>query len=195
MTWVAGSPTVGGVKAVVLDMPQAVLDERRRRGLDGRDEVWDGVLHVVPPPGEAHQALAADLFVVLASLAEARGLVARFETGLFRTADDYRVPDQLVRRPEAGSARGAESAELVVEILSEHDETTEKIAWYAALGVRELLVVDPHDRRVQLLRADQGHLVAVEVGPEGVVSEVLGARFETGDGRLAITHDAGRVEL
>lgn len=188
MTWTGGSPTVGGVKAVVLDMPQAVLDERRRQGLDGRDEVWDGVLHVVPPPGEAHQALAAELFVVLTALAKARGLVARFETGLFRTEDDYRVPDQLVRRPDGGSARGAESAELVIEILSEHDETPEKVAWYAARGVRELLIIDPHGRRVELLRASGGRLVPVETTADGVTSEVLDARFVTTDGRLRIGH-------
>jgi hypothetical protein len=32
-----------------------MLDERRRLGQDVRDEMWDGVLHMVPPPGGAHQ--------------------------------------------------------------------------------------------------------------------------------------------
>jgi hypothetical protein len=34
----------------MLDAPQAMLDERRRPGHDVRDEMWDGVLHMVPPP-------------------------------------------------------------------------------------------------------------------------------------------------
>jgi hypothetical protein len=34
----------------MLEVPQAMLDERQRLGLDGRDEMWDGELHMVPPP-------------------------------------------------------------------------------------------------------------------------------------------------
>lgn len=29
------------MKAVVLEVPESVLADRRRRGLDQRDEVWD----------------------------------------------------------------------------------------------------------------------------------------------------------
>jgi hypothetical protein len=34
----------------MLDVPGSLLDERRRLGLDVVDEVWEGVLHMVPPP-------------------------------------------------------------------------------------------------------------------------------------------------
>jgi hypothetical protein len=41
-------------RAVVLDPPSAGLEElverRRRSGLDRFDEVWQGVLHIVPAP-------------------------------------------------------------------------------------------------------------------------------------------------
>jgi hypothetical protein len=47
----------------MLEAPQALLDERRRLGLDRRDEMWDGVLHVVPPPKDAHQSLGAEFFL------------------------------------------------------------------------------------------------------------------------------------
>jgi hypothetical protein len=39
-----------GVRVLFIEAPQAMLDERRRLGLDRRDEMWDGVLHVVPLP-------------------------------------------------------------------------------------------------------------------------------------------------
>jgi hypothetical protein len=39
------------MRVVWLEAPGGLLEERRRLGLDIRDEMWDGVLHVVPPPG------------------------------------------------------------------------------------------------------------------------------------------------
>ena len=40
------------MRAVMLDVPESLLDERRRLGLDVFDEVWEGVLHMVPPPSD-----------------------------------------------------------------------------------------------------------------------------------------------
>ena len=173
-----------------------MLTERRKLGLDGRDEVWNGVLHMVPPPGGPHQRFGTKLIRVLGPLAERRGLIPSYETGLFRTADDYRVPDQLYCRPEHQSDRGAEGAELVVEIRSEGDETYEKIGFYAGLGVREMLIVHPQSRRVELLRAVGGRLLPVTADTEDVVrSDVLGAQFVTTAGRLRITWEDGVAEL
>ncbi len=91
-----------------------MLDERRPLGLDGQDEMWDGVLHMVPPAG-GPQRIGAKLLAVLLPLAGRRGLVGHYEAGLFRSQSDYRVPDQLYCRPEDMSERGAEGAALVVE--------------------------------------------------------------------------------
>ncbi|MEJ2866752.1 Uma2 family endonuclease [Actinomycetospora sp. OC33-EN08] len=170
------------MRAVV---PEALLAERRSRGLDRRDELWDGVLHMVPPPGDAHQGLSTELVMLLGPLAKRRGLVPRVETGLFRSGEDYRVPDQLYRLPDDGSSRGAEGAELVVEILSPQDETRAKLPWYDELGVREVLVIDPETRTATLYRAGR---VA-----EPAYSEVLGVAFETIDGRLQLTWDGGEA--
>jgi hypothetical protein len=49
------------MRVVMLEAPQevqAMLAERRKLGLDGRDEMRDGVLHMVPPAGGPHQRLA-----------------------------------------------------------------------------------------------------------------------------------------
>ncbi|GAA4832895.1 hypothetical protein GCM10023201_21140 [Actinomycetospora corticicola] len=64
--------------------------------------------------------------MLLGSLADRRGLVPGVETGLFRTGDDYHVPDQLHRPPDDGSSRGGEGAELIVEFLPQ-DETVAKL--------------------------------------------------------------------
>ena len=165
-------------------VPEAQLEERHRLGLDHRDELWDGVLHMVPPAGDPHQGLSAELFLVLGPLAKRLGLVPRMETGLFRHEKDYRVPDQLYRRPDDGSVRGAEAAELVVEILSPDDETWQNLPWFVELGVREVLVLNPRDRTARLFRE------GVEVTPR---SEVLGVTFETVDGTLRLTWEDGEA--
>ncbi len=36
------------MKAVILEVDAAMLAERRSKGLDHRDEMWPGVLHLVP---------------------------------------------------------------------------------------------------------------------------------------------------
>ncbi len=180
----------------MLEVPQKLLDERRRLDLDGRDEIWDGILHMVPPPGGPHQHVAGELYLVLGPLAKRRNLCPYFETGLFRASDDYRVPDQLYCRPAHESERGAEGAELVVEIRSEEDETYEKIGFYAQLGVREMLIVHPQGRWVELLRAVGGRLLPVTADAQGAVrSEVLDAQFATVAGRLLITWDDGSAEV
>jgi Uma2 family endonuclease len=184
------------MRVLMLDAPQAMLDERRRLGQDVRDEMWDGVLHMVPPPSGPHQGFSGDFYLVVGPLAKARGMRPLMETGLFRSATDYRVPDQLFCLPEHFSDRGAEGAELVVEVRSERDETYEKIAWYAQMGVREMVIVHPHDRRVELLRAVGGQLLPVQRGLDGVlISDVLGITLRTVDGKLEITWDGGSATV
>lgn len=180
----------------MLDAPEAMLAERRRLGLDVFDEMWDGVLHMVPPPGGPHQNFGAELLMVLGPLAKRRGLQPHYEAGLFRSAKDYRVPDQLYCRPEHRSARGAEGAEFVVEIRSPGDETYDKLDFYAERGVRELLIAHPTERRVELLRAVNTHLLLVTSDATGAVrSEVLQAGFATVGTVLRISWDHGSADL
>jgi Uma2 family endonuclease len=178
----------------MLEVPQALLEERRAQGADRWDEMWEGELHLVPPPSELHQAIGTKLVRVLAPLAEARGLEARYETGLFRPGvdDDYKVPDQLYARPELRSERGFEGgAALVVEILSTHDETYAKLDWYAAVGVAEVLVIEPGTRRVELFANRSGCMERVDP----VVVECLGVRAETVAGKLRLTWDGGAADI
>jgi len=183
----------------MLEVPQALLEERRRQGLDESDEMWEGELHMVPSPGAEHQAVGAELFLVLGPIAKGRGLMPWYDpTGLFRPGvdDDYRVPDQIYARPEVRSERGIEgAAALVVEILSPHDETYRKLDWYASVGVGEVLVIDPETRRVELFANRDGQMVAVEPVDGALVVEALGVRAETVDGKLRLTWDGGAADI
>ena len=178
----------------MLEVPQALLDERHARGADRWDEMWEGELHMVPPPSEQHQAIGTALIVALTPVAAVRGLVARYETGLFRPGvdDDYKVPDQVYARPELRSERGIEGgASLVVEILSPNDETYQKLDWYAGVGVGEVLVVDPETRRVELFANQDDRMVAVDP----VVIQCLGVRAETVDGKLRLAWEGGTADI
>ncbi len=157
----------GVVDVLILDAPQAMLDERRALGLDKRDEMWDGVVHMVPPAKDAHQGLSLEFVAVALPIAKERGLISRMQTGLFDSDSNFRVPDQLYRRPDQGSERGAEGAELVVEVRSPNDETYRKMPYYAERGVREVLVLHPEPRQVELFRSVDGELRPVDPDADG----------------------------
>lgn len=131
----------------MLEVPEALLAERRKLGHDRFDEMWEGVLHMVPPPDLAHQQLASWLLYHWTPLASARGLQVTAETGLFDPAVEgytsYRQPDLAVWSPATTSARGIEGrAELVVEIRSPNDESYRKLPFYERVGVQEVLVIE-----------------------------------------------------
>src|SRR4026208_2070886 len=96
------------MRAVMLEVPEALLEQRRRSGADRWDEVWEGVLHMVPPPSYPHQRFGTRLVAALVPIASALGLESCYETGHYRADSDYRQPDLLFARPEHFTHRGLE---------------------------------------------------------------------------------------
>lgn len=139
---------------LVFDPQPAELEElvERRRQLDQdrRDEVWDGVLHMIPPPSVEHGRMASVLHRVLGPVADARGLVTVATSGIGTGQDDYRVPD-LALLAAGFKPQWNETAALVVEIVSPGDKTWEKLPFYAAHDIDEVLIVEPEKRAVQWL--------------------------------------------
>jgi Uma2 family endonuclease len=135
------------MRAVWLDVPEEFLAERRRLGHDRGDEVWDGVLHMVPPPTSIHSRRGTDLVIALSPIAKRRGLeVWGDQAGVFRAGArklDYRIPDAAISRPSHVKRRGLEGAVLVVEVLSSNDESRDKLPFYAKIGAREVWLVEP----------------------------------------------------
>jgi hypothetical protein len=160
---------------VVLDPGSAglaeVIERRRRSGLDRLDEVWEGELHMIPAPGHAHASLAHQLAVLLDGPARAAGLeptVHAFSLG--DSERDFRVPDGGLHRPGAAGMWHSTAA-LIVEIVSPGDETWEKLPFYAAYQVDEVLIADPQKQRVDWLALERG--VYRRVDRSGVIE--LGA--------------------
>ncbi|MBI3724549.1 Uma2 family endonuclease [bacterium] len=166
------------MRAVMLEVPRDLLAERRRQGNDRFDEMWEGVLHMVPPPNAPHQRRSADLFLALAPIAQARGLQPFFETGLFRNADDFRQPDLMFVLPAHVSKRGTDGAELVIEIHSPDDESREKLPFYARMKVKEVLLLHPETRAIELHVLRGERLVKARSDAKGRFrSNVLGVSF------------------
>jgi Uma2 family endonuclease len=163
------------MRTLVLDSPTAGLDpllERRRQsGLDRLDEVWEGVYHMVPAPSAPHALIESQLHLLLGPLAQADGLTMSGQCNLGESEHDFRIPDcALHRQPPTGVWQ--QTAALAVEIVSPGDESWEKLPFYAAHGVDEVLIVDPQERSVSWLGLEDGEYRPIE--RSGLVE--LGAR-------------------
>lgn len=154
------------MRALVLDPPtaglQELLERRRRSGLDRLDEVWEGVLHMVPAPSFGHARIGQQLAEILGPPARAAGLTAAIhEFNLGEGEHDFRVPDGGLLAPGAGGV-WLPTAALVVEIVSPNDETWEKLPFYAAHDVDEVLIVDPALSSVNWLALSDGQYRPVQ---------------------------------
>ena len=207
------------MRSILARVPQELLEERRRLGHDRRDEVWEGVLHMVPPPHGAHGRLNDDLGVFFKLHWELEGLGKTYpETGVKRPGtpphpdlgegipSDYRTPDRSFLLPEryerflGGWIVGG--PDVALEIVSPGDESRHKLPFFHAVGVREVILVDRQSREVEVFSA--GPTGFVPVAPDGAgwtASEVLETEFrrevdEAGYARLHVRRvDDPRREL
>jgi Uma2 family endonuclease len=180
------------MKVVMIEVPEQVIEERRRKGLDRLDEMWEGVYHMVPPPGGRHQEIVDGLFALLWPYAKTHGLgLMRTVTGVRDPQDrqgNYRIPewvflttDRLHLMGESGYVD--EGPDVVLEVRSPGDETMEKLPFYEQVGVRELLLVDRDTRDVQVLRLVGGRLTPVSPNSDGwIYCKALRAFFKTDKG-------------
>jgi Putative restriction endonuclease len=140
----------------------ALKERRRVSGLDRLDEVWEGVLHMVPAPNYGHARLTQQLAVALNGPARDADLEAAMgEFNLGDSIDDFRVPDGGLHRPGT-SGVWLHTAALVVEIISPGDETWQKLPFFAAHEVDEVLIVDPEEHAVHWLGLDNGKYRPIE---------------------------------
>jgi Uma2 family endonuclease len=167
-----------------------LIRERKRKGLDLYDEVWDGVYVMPSMPNNAHQLLVSDLNDVFYEVVKKprRGQVypgANVSDRRKGWEFNHRVPDLLVvlknsRAVDCGTHFYG-GPDFLVEIESPGDDTEEKVPFYGEIGVRELLIIHRDKRTLRLLRLERGELVLVRPssfeGKEWLVSEVLPLAF------------------
>jgi hypothetical protein len=130
------------------------MERRRRWGADRHDEVWAGVLHMNPGPHGRHAKVQQQVMALLDPLARAAGLTPLAASNL-GDADDYRVPDGALQH-HGPDRLYYPTAALALEVVSVGDESWEKLPFYAAQHVDELLIVDPQERAVHWLALEAG---------------------------------------
>src|SRR3954464_5028237 len=175
------------MRAVIVHLREEELADRRAKGLDGRDEMWEGVLHMTPAPSVEHQRILARLIEFLGPiLREAgRGTLAP-GINVFRdmgTTSDYRIPDLTFVRAgrehvvHDDGIRG-EGPDAVIEIRSPEDETYEKLPFFAALGVAEVIVYQRDSKAAEVFRLVGPQYLVVQADQDGwLVANTLGVRF------------------
>lgn len=137
------------MKGVFLEVPPSLLDERRATGADRWDEMWDGVLHMNPPPTIDHQDFEYEFECWLRThWRAASGGEVYHNAGVARPGcwpKDYRSPDLVLIGPDRLDCLRETHVEggptVAVEIRSPGDETYEKLDFYAAIGTAEVWVI------------------------------------------------------
>jgi Uma2 family endonuclease len=171
------------VKAVILEVSPADLARRKTTGEDRYDEMWEGVLHMSPAPAYEHQRIVAELLMFLGPLMKraARGELVP-GINVFRADDNYRIPDLsfvAAGREEVLAEDGARGGpDAVIEVRSPGDETYDKFPFYAALGVREVVVIRRDLKEPELHRLAGVQYVLVSPDADGMIPcEALAVRF------------------
>jgi Uma2 family endonuclease len=135
----------------------------------GRWELIGGVLFMAPAPKMPQSMAASNLNRLLSHWERTHADRARLfipTTAIWKRPDTWLEPDLfLVSRERLATMRdGITTADLVVEILSPstaiYDRTT-KADTYAALGVRELWLIDPAAQTIEQRVLQNDRLVPV----------------------------------
>lgn len=124
-------------------------------------ELTHGKLEFLPMPSASHQRiltyllLALHRFITASKLGEVlpAGTRIKLGTGLFREPDLVFITEQ---RKAENIDRFFVGADLVVEVVSSgakaHERDYEqKVADYAAAGIAEYWIVDPHEQKITVL--------------------------------------------
>ncbi len=178
-----------------LDELSRIIRQRRRSGASRFDEVWEGVYVMSPQPNNEHLILASLLSFAFHSGVDPSRVVAITQGGNVSDRHEgwrknFRCPDVLVflagNPAEDRGSHWLGGPDFAVEILSPRDRSRKKFAFYAGVGVRELLLVDRKPWRLELYRLVDGSYEAAGTSepdrPEVVTSHVLDLNFRLDPG-------------
>jgi Uma2 family endonuclease len=185
-----------------------LIRQRRLRGLDHKDEVWEGVYVMAPAPNDEHQGFEGIICTALtiSVLFPGLGLVRSGVAVSDRDEDwtkNYRVPDVSVFMNDTTAickdSYWLGGPDFAVEILSPHDRSRKKMKFYAKIGMKELLLVDRKKWALELYRLQDGVLALVGkselANPLILASQVVPLSFQLQAGEprptILMTHSDG----
>jgi len=176
------------MRGVMLKVPESLLEDRRRKGIDKFDEMWEGVVHMTPAPNIKHQDFEFELEAWLRNHWGVRSGGDVFHnvnvSDRDNWEDNFRIPDLVLLLPEQRNILrdthifGAPL--VVVEIRSPGDESLEKIPFYAKLGVAEVWIIDRDDKTPELYVLSGGQYDLVVPCKDGwLVSKCSSVEFKS----------------
>ncbi|MGL4513450.1 MAG: Uma2 family endonuclease [Lacipirellulaceae bacterium] len=206
-------PPADGFEGGWVADPMLLAELRDRRALTGADrydETWEGVYVMAPSADDDHQEMVYGFADPFRAMIDALGL-GRSRPGMnvsdrvVKWTDNFRCPDVAVfLNGTKATNHGAfwhGGPDFAVEIVSPRDRTREKLDFYAAVGTRELLIVDRDPWRLELLRLDGSRLVLIGVSTVKDGGEVASAvlpftfRLVAGEHRpwITVRHESGQA--
>lgn len=185
------------------DVARELRAERKARGNDQHDEVWEGVYVMSPLADNIHQEIVAGFVTAFHQVIgdTKKGRVfpgVNVSDRVEGWKKNYRTPDVAVvlsgSRAQSHYTFWTGPVDFLVEVVSRGDRSRLKLPFYSKLGVREVLLVHRNPWRLCLYRHDgnklrvAGRCVVAE--PAAIASEVLPFSF-----RLIETPDRPMIEL
>jgi Uma2 family endonuclease len=151
---------------------------------DRRYEIIDGELFLTPAPGTYHQRIEMKLLFLLFGHVREHDLgeVLPAPCDLVLSETDVVQPDIFFiakeRREIVGEKYVSAAPDLVVEILSESTAKRDrgiKAKLYERTGVKELWIVDPWEKSVEIFRRREEAFVrhALFSGPDALVTPIF----------------------
>jgi Uma2 family endonuclease len=186
MTWVNTSPFV---KTYTLEEFWELPESPDRLKL----ELIAGVLYMTPPPGYKHDNAASKLNRLMSAhliASDTKGTIYFPRAAIWRTPNTYLEPDLFYVSAETAATMRADyrtTADIVIEVISPgsaiYDRNT-KADTYAALGVKELWLIDEAFQIVEMRTLEEGKYFSSKPAAEDdlVESKVLtGFRFKVSE--------------
>jgi Uma2 family endonuclease len=189
------------MKAVMANVPEHILEWRRRTGAEQWDEMWEGVLHIAPSPTRDQQDFEGALeFWLRLHWAKPNGCRVYHQINIAEPGtwpNNYRIPDLVLLTPERFRSDCNEyfdgGPDAVVEIHSLGDEVYDKLPFYALVGVREVWIIDRDTRQPELRELIAGEYQLREPGADGwATSAVAGIEMRAAAGNELEIRIAGR---
>ncbi len=185
------------MRAVWLEPSEEYLRDRERMGGGRRDEVWDGVLHMVPEPTLTHTDFEFELRTALRPIAARRGLRDHQQAPIRDPAGgckNYRKPDVCIVAPDQENDAAVDGAAVIaIEVLSPNDESRDKLPFYASRGVQEVWLIHPRTRVVEVFTLVGTSYEAVPAIRGIIAAPALGITLEVIEGPKLRIRDAEYV--
>ncbi len=190
------------------ELTRRLIRQRRVRGLDRKDEVWEGVYVMAPSPNTEHEEFIGKITTVL-TVSITFSALGKVLPGVGVSDRDegwtknYRVPDNSVfLKGTTAINKGTHwlgGPDFAVEVISPGDRSRKKFKFYARVGVKELLLVDRKPWALELYQLQDGVLTLAGksdlVDPAVLSSQVVPLSFQlvAGEPRptLLMTHSDG----